>query len=151
MVILIESSRCWEWVYFRLGFQHCLLLVDDVIEKLWKQKLGKEFPKKKQINNNDNKISGIFKNKLQWENLPFGTRKKDNPLRNYFLCVKQQIISEFQPTLNSVFVVNKCKTNWGSHRLLCLFISWNVKILWDYGKLRSFITIVLEPMTYKLW
>ena len=65
MVILIESSRCWKWVYFRLSFQHCLLLVDDVIEKLWKQELGKEFPKKKQINNNDNKISGIFKNKLQ--------------------------------------------------------------------------------------
>ena len=27
---------------------------------------------KKQINNNDKKISGIFKNKLQWENLLFG-------------------------------------------------------------------------------
>lgn len=78
-------------------------------------------------------------------------RKKDHPLRNYLLHVNQQMTSEFQSILNSDFVGDKCKTNWGSHRLLCLFISWNVRILQDHVELSGFITIFLKPIIYNLW
>lgn len=76
----------------------------------------------------------MFKNKLQWEDLLFGMRKKV-VLRNDLSCISQQIISEFQSILNSDFLGNKCETNWGSHRSLIPYLMY-LRILQDCTELR---------------
>lgn len=67
-------------------------------------------------------------------------------LRNYLVCVNQQIISKCQSILNSDFGCNNCKTNWRFHNLLCLF---HLGIL-GYSEIRlkgeEFITFAVKSV-----